>query len=46
MAIRVADIATARAVVESGDTPTRATDNGFFISARDAYGATLFFTAR
>lgn len=46
MTIRVDDITTARAVVESGGTPARTTGDGFFVSARDAFGATLFFIAR
>ncbi|GAA3388745.1 VOC family protein [Cryptosporangium minutisporangium] len=46
LTIRVDDLATARDVVENGGTATRTTGDGFFVSARDAYGAALFFTAR
>lgn len=46
MTIQVDDIAAARTMIETGGTPTRTTDDGFFVSARDAYGAGLFFAAR
>ncbi|GAA1553400.1 VOC family protein [Actinomadura kijaniata] len=46
MTIAVEDVAAARTIVEGGGTATRPTDDGFFVSARDAYGAGLFFTAR
>ncbi|WP_280382537.1 VOC family protein [Nocardia wallacei] len=46
MTIAVEDVAAARAIVGRAGTPTRPTDNGgFFVSARDAFGAGLFFTA-
>ncbi|MGI5327716.1 VOC family protein [Actinomadura nitritigenes] len=44
--IAVDDVAAARTIVEDGGTATRPTSSGFFVSARDAYGAGLFFTAR
>ncbi|MFX0580919.1 VOC family protein [Nocardia nepalensis] len=46
MTIQVDDVAAARTIVETGGIPTRTTDSGFFVSARDAYGAGLFFAAR
>ncbi|MFJ9367124.1 VOC family protein [Nocardia sp. NPDC101769] len=45
MTIRVADAVRARELVEAGGTATRGTSDGFFVSARDAFGAALFFTA-
>ncbi|MGW0248789.1 VOC family protein [Nocardia goodfellowii] len=44
MTIRVEDPERAREIVESGGTATRPADGGFFVSARDAGGAGLFFT--
>jgi hypothetical protein len=44
MTIRVADVVRARELVEAGGTATRGTADGFFVSARDAFGAALFFT--
>ncbi|MFI6517973.1 VOC family protein [Spirillospora sp. NPDC050679] len=46
MTIEVDHLATARTIVEDGGIPTRTVDTGFFVSARDAGGAALFFTAR
>ncbi|GAA2265898.1 VOC family protein [Actinomadura luteofluorescens] len=46
MTIAVDDVAAARTLVENGGTPTRTVDGGFFVSARDAGGAGLTFTAR
>ncbi|MBH1937291.1 VOC family protein [Streptomyces sp. AV19] len=46
MTIRVEDVGVARDVVERNGTATRATEDGFFVSARDTLGAGLFFTAR
>ncbi|WP_327099727.1 VOC family protein [Nocardia vinacea] len=46
MTIRVDDVDHARRIVESGGTPTRTTAAGFFVSARDAYGAGLAFVAQ
>jgi hypothetical protein len=46
MTVAVDDVAAARAIVEDGGTATRPAGDGFFVSARDAYGAGLFFTAR
>ncbi|WP_433633583.1 VOC family protein [Nocardia sp. CA-120079] len=46
MTIRVEDVEHARRIVESTVTPTRTTATGFFVSARDAYGAGLTFVAR
>ncbi|MFD4428778.1 VOC family protein [Nocardia sp. NPDC058497] len=43
--IRVDDVTAARELVEDGGAPTISTADGFFVSARDAYGAGLFFTA-
>ncbi|QFG22695.1 VOC family protein [Actinomadura sp. WMMB 499] len=43
MTVRVADVAAARRIVEDGGTATRTAGDGFFVSARDAHGATLFF---
>ncbi|MCP2288147.1 hypothetical protein [Nocardia amikacinitolerans] len=45
MTIRVDDVAAARVLVERGGIPTRTTEDGFCVSACDAYGAGLFFTA-
>ncbi|NUS85718.1 MAG: VOC family protein [Streptomyces sp.] len=44
MTVVVDDVAHARKTVESGGTPTRTAGDGFFVSARHAYGAGLFFT--
>ncbi|MEV5829259.1 VOC family protein [Spirillospora sp. NPDC052242] len=44
MTVRVADVAAARRIVEDGGTATRTAPDGFLVSARDAHGATLFFT--
>ncbi|MFE9100666.1 VOC family protein [Actinomadura geliboluensis] len=46
MTVAVDDVAAARAIVEAGGTATRAADGGFTVSARDAHGAALLFTAR
>lgn len=46
MTIRVEDVGVARGVVERNGTATRTTRDGFFVSAHDAFGAGLFFTAR
>ncbi|MFD0363132.1 VOC family protein [Nocardia sp. GCM10030253] len=46
MTIQVEDVDHARGIVESGGTQTRSTEDGFFVSARDAYGAGLHFAAR
>ncbi|MFD8526246.1 hypothetical protein ACFV0L_02430 [Streptosporangium canum] len=46
MTVVVDDVDTARVIVERGGTATRTTGGGFFVSACDAYGAALFFTAR
>ncbi|KAK1177573.1 VOC family protein [Streptomyces sp. NBS 14/10] len=45
MTVVVDDVDRARKTVESGGTPTRTAGDGFFVSARHAYGAGLFFTA-
>ncbi|ALC24110.1 VOC family protein [Streptomyces pristinaespiralis] len=45
MTILVDDVAHARGIVEESGTPTRPAGDGFFVSARHAYGAGLFFTA-
>jgi hypothetical protein len=45
MSILVEDVQAARSLVEGNGIPTRTTQDGFFVSARDAYGAGLFFTA-
>ncbi|GGZ19132.1 VOC family protein [Streptomyces poonensis] len=45
MTVVVEDVDDARKVVEGGGTVTRPTGAGFFVSARHAYGAGLFFTA-
>lgn len=45
MTVVVEDTDHARRVVERGGTATRPTTDGFFVSARDAYGAGLFFSA-
>ncbi|WP_221350373.1 VOC family protein [Streptomyces beigongshangae] len=45
MTILVDDVDDARKIVESNGTMTRPAGDGFFISARHAYGAGLFFTA-
>lgn len=44
MTIRVDDAADARDIVEDNGIPTQPTGDGFFVSARDACGAGLFFT--
>ncbi|HUQ59964.1 VOC family protein [Lentzea sp.] len=44
MTVLVDDVNYARTIVESSDVPTQPTEHGFFVSARDAYGAGLFFT--
>ncbi|GAB2604753.1 VOC family protein [Streptomyces capparidis] len=44
MTILVGDVGAARRVVDSGGTATRTVGGGFFVSARDAHGAGLFFT--
>ncbi|CAM3527013.1 VOC family protein [Kibdelosporangium persicum] len=44
MTVLVHDVDHARTIVDSNDVPTRSTPHGFFVSARDAYGAGLFFT--
>lgn len=46
MTIVVDDVAVARRIVEDGGTATRPAGGGFLVSARDAYGASLFFSAR
>lgn len=46
LTVAVDDVHRARALVEDGGTATRPAAGGFFVSARDAYGAGLFFTAR
>ncbi|XVQ06613.1 VOC family protein [Spirillospora sp. CA-255316] len=46
MTVLVDDVTAARRIVEDGGTATRTIGDGFFVSARDAYGAGLFFTAR
>ncbi|GGT60848.1 VOC family protein [Actinomadura citrea] len=46
MTIAVDDLAAARTLVENGGTATRTVGGGFFVSARDAGGAGLTFTAR
>ncbi|MFE7744597.1 VOC family protein [Nocardia sp. NPDC057455] len=45
MTIAVHDLAVARDVIGNAGVPLRETDEGFFVSARDAYGAGLFFVA-
>lgn len=45
MTVVVGDVDDARKIVESSGTATRSTSGGFFVSARHAYGAGLFFTA-
>ncbi|WP_307128658.1 VOC family protein [Streptomyces sp. B1I3] len=45
MTVLVHDVDDARKIVESGGTATRSTGDGFFVSARHAYGAGLFFAA-
>ncbi|WP_245663652.1 VOC family protein [Nocardia arthritidis] len=45
MTIAVHDPAVARDIVGNAGVPVRETDEGFFVSARDAYGAGLFFVA-
>ncbi|MDX3134305.1 hypothetical protein PV367_31985 [Streptomyces europaeiscabiei] len=40
----VDDVDDSHKIVESSGTVTRPTGDGFFISARHAYGAGLFFT--
>ncbi|WP_280401405.1 VOC family protein [Nocardia carnea] len=44
MTIRVDEVGKARTIIENGGTTTRTSPGGFFVSARDAYGAGLFFT--
>ncbi|MDQ7806852.1 VOC family protein [Amycolatopsis sp. A133] len=44
MTVLVDDVDHARTIVENGAITTRTTEDGFFVSARDAYGAGLFFT--
>ncbi|MFE4054076.1 VOC family protein [Streptomyces sp. YIM B13518] len=44
MTVLVDDVGDARKIVESGGTVTQSTGGGFFVSARHAYGAGLFFT--
>ncbi|WP_433655389.1 hypothetical protein ACQPW1_31445 [Nocardia sp. CA-128927] len=44
MTIAVDDVAAARAIVDSAGIDTRGTFDGFFVSARDAYGFGLFFS--
>ncbi|WP_406229782.1 VOC family protein [Nocardia sp. NBC_01009] len=46
MTIQVDDVNHARGIVEGAGTETRSTSDGFFVSARDAYGAALYFAAR
>lgn len=46
MTVAVDDVAAARTIVENGGTATRAAAGGFTVSARDAHGAALLFTAR
>jgi hypothetical protein len=46
MTVAVDDVGAARTLVEGAGTATRTVDDGFFVSARDACGAGLFFTAR
>ncbi|MGK8522478.1 VOC family protein [Nocardia asteroides] len=43
MTIEVRDPAAARDLVAGAGVPFRETDEGFFVSAQDAYGAGLFF---
>ncbi|GCB47578.1 hypothetical protein [Streptomyces sp. NL15-2K] len=43
MTVLVDDTDDARKTVESGGTVTQSAGDGFFVSARDAYGAGLFF---
>ncbi len=45
MTIRVDDADAARALIEDGGTGTRPAGDGFAVSARDAHGAALIFTA-
>ncbi|WP_236566768.1 VOC family protein [Nocardia sp. CY41] len=45
MTIAVRDLRVARDVIEKAGVPVRETDEGFFVSAREAYGAGLFFVA-
>ncbi len=45
MTIAVDDLAVARGIIENSGVPLRQTDEGFFVSAREAYGAGLFFVA-
>lgn len=46
MTVAVDDLAAARTLVEDGGAATRTVGAGFFVSARDAGGAGLTFTAR
>ncbi|MEV7804481.1 VOC family protein [Microbispora sp. NPDC088329] len=43
--VRVEDVTAARKTVEDGGITTRTTGGGFLVSAHDASGATVFFTA-
>ncbi|WP_330230818.1 hypothetical protein OHA40_33610 [Nocardia sp. NBC_00508] len=45
MTIAVDDLAVARSIIENSGVALRETDEGFFVSARDAYGAGLFFVS-
>ncbi|MFB9839454.1 VOC family protein [Actinoallomurus acaciae] len=45
LTVVVDDVAAARTIVEGGGHATRPAGDGFFVSARDAHGAGLFFTA-
>ncbi|MBW0274891.1 hypothetical protein ATM97_27160 [Nocardia sp. MH4] len=45
LTIRVDDVVAARDLVDDAGTPTSPTADGFVVSATDAYGACLFFTA-
>jgi hypothetical protein len=45
MTIAVRDLTVARDLVTNAGVPIRETGEGFFVSARDAYGAGLFFVA-
>ncbi|WP_242587134.1 VOC family protein [Streptomyces sp. MST-110588] len=46
MTILVSDVGAARTLIEDSGTATQTTQDGFFVSARDAYGTGLFFTDR
>ncbi|WSY62163.1 VOC family protein [Nocardia sp. NBC_00881] len=43
MTIAVDELGVARGIIEDAGVPTHGTAEGFFVSARDAYGAGLFF---